>query len=233
VLSFASFGWGQASLDFSGTFDIRLNGKVIGHEDYKMAATKLGFALTSSIHIAAGGTAATMQQEQTLGPDWSLLHYTLKVDPQQATVEAWRDGDKAQMRVQTGGQVPAKTSDWTPRTMVVDNNVPSHFQPLLNQFSPTPGVKSQEFQLLVPQVLLAIKATIATVGSDKGMLAGKNISLTHYEMTFGATAVQIWADDQGHLMRVAQKGNDTVRSGFEMAESQPAAGAGKSSSNEK
>lgn len=233
ALSLVSSGWGQTTPDSSGTFDIRANGRVIGHEDYKMAATKQGFTLSSSIHIEVRGASTIMQQEQTLGPDWSLLHYTLKFDPQQATVEAWKDGDKAQMRVQTGGQMPAKTADLVPRTLVVDKNVTSHFQVLLNQFSLTPGAKSQEFQLLVPQLLLPIKVTLAVLGPDKGTLAGKNLALTHYEMTFGASTTQIWADDQGRLMRVAQKGSDAVRSGFEMTEAQPAAAAGSSSGDEK
>lgn len=213
--SLVTAGLGQPAVDSAGAFDIRVHGTIIGHEAYKMVATKLGFTLTSTVDITVGGTSLALQQEQTLDPEWGLLHYTLKA-AQQATVEAWKDAGKFQMQVQTGGQTIPKTAELLPHTLVLDNNVTSHFQVLLNQFRQTSSAQSQEFQLLVPQILQPIKATLAVSGTDKGVFGGKPVALTRYVLTLSALTLQIWADDQGRLMLVSQTGSDAVRPGFEL-----------------
>src|SRR5258708_9820053 len=152
VGSLVAAGLGQPAVDSAGAFDIRVHGTIIGHEAYKMVATKLGFTLTSTVDITVGGTSLALQQEQTLDPEWGLLHYTLKA-AQQATVEAWKDAGKFQMQVQTGGQTIPKTAQWLPHTLVLDNNVTHHFQVLLNQFRRQPSPRSQHVNLLVPQIL--------------------------------------------------------------------------------
>src|SRR5258708_37059266 len=123
--SLVTAGLGQPAVDSAGAFDIRVHGTIVGHEGYKMVATKRGFTLTSTVDIAVGGTSLALQHEQTLDPEWGLLHYTLKA-AQQATVEAWKDAGKFQMQLQTGGQTIPKTAEVLPQTLVLSTNSTSH-----------------------------------------------------------------------------------------------------------
>ena len=81
------------------------SGGLKGTEEFRLEKTSSGYRLTSKTAIDRGGRSMALAQEQSLGADWGLLRCKLEasVGGQTRTIEAWRDGEKIEMRASGGG----------------------------------------------------------------------------------------------------------------------------------
>jgi hypothetical protein len=203
-------------------FKIRVGGAgLTGSEEYQIEKTAAGYRLTSKTHLEQAGGAMEMTQEQTLGADWSLERYKLEamVGGQPQTIEAWRDGQQIQMRVSAGGQTPTQTAPFGPRTLVLDNLVTSHYQILLNRLAGK-AEGNEEWSMLVPQRLAAVRGKLAAAQPETATLDGKPRQVRKYTLELGNVLVEFWAEaDSNRLMRVFVPAQDVelVREGFALA----------------
>lgn len=223
ILPFMAFSAEEAA----NMFRIRIGkGIVTGTEEYQLEKVPDGYRLTGKTHLEQAGRSTEMTQEQTLGPDWSLVRYKLEaaVAGQQQTIEAWREGQEIKMQATAGGQSQSKSVELRPHTLVLDNLITSHYQVLLNSFAGKVET-NESWWVLVPQRLAAVPGKLADAGEATGTLGGRTLRLRKYTLEVASVLVEFWAEAETHnLMRVLVPLQDVeqVREGFVLAE-KPAA----------
>lgn len=210
----------QAPATPSGTFQITQTNPVIststisGKQEYKIVPAADGYTVSSHLWVAEGETPVLAEVEENLGSDWSLRHYVFNglVGGIKQKFEASLDGGKVHMQVTGERMNPQRWTELGPNTVVLDNFVPSNFQVLLNRFAAaaarTPGLNSLEFNLIVPQRLLALKGTLSRSGSDSGILDGHLTELTKYILQAPGVKAEVWANEQNRLLGVYFAGPD-------------------------
>lgn len=222
VLSGAAFAAHAKSLDSAGTvtFNIRAGRSNQGTEEYKISNNNLQHILTSTVRLRKLGEQIVSTQEETLTADWSPLHYSLKttVGKEQRTTEAHVLAGGVRMRTESEGKTKDKSVGLNSPALVMDNVVPSHFQILVNQYNALHAQQPLTFQLLVPQIPTEFSGTLSRAGSEAGTLNHRSLRLQKYVLQTRGLNLQIWADDQGRLMRVYLPEQDTefVRTGFKL-----------------
>lgn len=112
---------------------------------------------------------------EEFAPDWTLKRYTFDglVGGIRQKIEASVEDDKVHMQFSAERANPQRIVELHPNTVILDNFVPTNFQVLLNRYGTS--VTAQDFYLLVPQKLMALKGTLARAGSDAAILNGKKI----------------------------------------------------------
>jgi len=213
-----SGAWGQVTNRFAISVG---GGAITGSEEYSIDKTADGYRLTSTTLVTRPSGQIVMKQEQTLDIDWGLVHYKLEalVGGTTQIIEASRQGDKVQLRVQAGVASKENTVDYQPHTLVLDNLIVSHYQILLNALGGE-AEGSETWSMVVPQTLAAAQSKLSTAGEATGTLQGRSIQLRKYNLQLGGLLVEFYGDAETHmLMRVAvpvQK-LEMVREGFKPA----------------
>ena len=212
VLILNTLTWGQTARD-TGTFKITQTNPVIststisGNQSYKLSHDSRGFTIKSNLWVAEGETPVLSEITEEFAPDWTLKHYTFNglVGGIQQKIETWIEGDKVHMQFSAERANPQRIVELCPNTVVLDNFVPTNFQALLNRYAAISGGgsgKAQDFYLLVPQKLMALKGTLARTGSDEAMVNGKKIQAAKYILRMFDGVAQIWADEHNQVLGV-------------------------------
>lgn len=197
-------------------FRLRVGSRMSGTEEYQITKTAEGYRLTGKLHTEAGTRVTELTHEETLAPDRSLLRYKLEVGNQ--VIEAWREGDKIQMKVSVAGQEQTKTAPFAPRTVVLDNLVTAHFQVLLDTLGGEPPAASP-WNFVVPQGMAAIPGKVAQAGEEAATLNGKAVRVQKYTIEFASVLEEVWAESGSNkLMRVTVpiQQVEIVREGFSL-----------------
>lgn len=198
---------------------------ITGTEEFRIERTMQGTRITGTLRNNRSGTTVNGGEEETLDAAGGLVRYRLEVTVAGMVqiIEAWRAGDTVRMRGSAGGQSREQAAPFATRSLVLDNLVVSHFQVLLDRFAQQPpstaggGRGAREWQLYVPQVLAAVRATVSGPTADRGTLDGRPVALRAYALDAAGTLVTVWAEAASNrLMRVVVpiQQVEIVREGF-------------------
>ena len=209
-------------------FHFRMAGREMGTEEYELTKTVDGYRLSGTLHMLVPAPT-DLTQELTLTPDLGFQRYKLTVAGGAQVIEAWREGEKIQLKANAGGQEKTKTLPLPAGQFVLlDNMISGHLQVLLDRLAAkTP---TGPWTILVPQVLTAIPGKIALAGEEPATLDGKPIHAQKYTIELANVLEEMWAETgTNRLMRVyvpLQKA-EFVREGFVLTpppEAKPDAG---------
>lgn len=187
-------------------FNVLVNGKQIGTEEYTITADANGYKVKSKARSRRDdGVSTIIEQDQVLEPDMSLKRYTLRAVNADGiqNIEASRDRDKVKMSVRLPDREPKSFSvPLAARIFVLDNMVVSHFQVLLDSFAGK--VPAPDYGFLVPQQLALLPGGVTQLPrEDKGMLNGQPITVRKYSINAGGLIMECWGDTTtAKLMRV-------------------------------
>ena len=177
-----------------GRFLIFIGDDQVGVEDFELTATRA----RSTVEIAAGGATSRAQIDMALAPQTGAQSYRLEAPGVVLTV-AFEAGI-AKLDVQgTSRQVKVGVPH-----VVLENNVFSHYQVLLDMYDASRG-GVQSFTALVPGVMASVPVTVEVLGPARST----PIPLTEYKAVLaGAIGVSVLVDDAGRVMHVAVPGQN-------------------------
>lgn len=206
VLALVFVGTMVFAADKLDKFNVLVNGKQIGTEEYTVTRSAKDYKLKSKANSRRDdGVTTIVEQEQVLELDMSLKRYTLRaVNPEGIqTIEASRDKDKIRMSVRLPEREPKSFSvPVAARVFVLDNMVVSHFQVLLDSFGG--NTPAHDYGFLVPQQLTLLPGGVTQLPrEEKGTLNGQTIAVRKYSVNAGGLIMECWAEStSAKLMRV-------------------------------
>ena len=211
-------------------FHFRMAGREMGTEAYELTKTADGYRLSGTLHMLVPAPT-DLTHELQLTPDLGFQRYKLTVAGGAQVIEAWREGDKIQLKANAGGQEKTKTLPLPAGQFVLlDNMISGHLQVLLNSLGGK--APSGAWTFLVPQAMTAIPGRVASVAEESATLEGKPIRARKYTIEVANVLEEMWAETgSNRLMRVyvpLQKA-EFVREGFVLTpppEAKPDAAAG-------
>ncbi len=208
-----------ARFDDQGTFVITFAGAPLGTEKFSIQAKDDHLVAESEIHLKA--LQAKVPTEIETFPKLVLdshLHpqtYSWKLKgPEAYDLEVDFRTSPARSRLRVGGKKGEDVRDFKlPRDAVVlDNNVISHYQLLLDRYFMKSKHK-QTFSGYIPQDALPGELTVEDAGPQKIKLHGAETTLEHLVVTADNARLDLWVDSQHRLQRLADpsKAMEAVR----------------------
>ena len=222
VLLFACFVRAQEN-----TAHFKLTGVVTGTDEHMVVRSGLGTSVTAHETISQGSVVVDFAYKFAVGADCSFQRYDLnaKVQGQEQTVSAIRDGNQIKMQASANGQSQDKTVPFSPLVFLLDNSIVGDFQTIADCAD---KLKSDDVTFLVPQRLAAIPGKITVEADETGTMSLKPIRLRKYAVTLANARVNVFFDASTHeLMRIANEAQNfyATREGFVLTE-KPAVPAG-------
>ena len=201
----------------SGTFDVLVDGKRVGTENFKIQQNAGGSVTTSTIKVLAGGTKAEQSSTLELTPTGDLVRYSWKeLSPgkAQTTVEVTA-GTLLQRISLPENKKPVDVPYMTPpSTAILDDNFFAHRELLVWRFLGSSSCGMREGKrvcnplklgFLVPARHTKDIATLEMVGTEKLTWKGIDRELVHLKLTSDDVAWDIWVDpaDSYKVLRIA------------------------------
>ncbi len=206
VMSHASLWAEQAQRVYSATF----RGKSVAQETSVVQPTPDG----QSIHVTAKSTSAfpgkaaiTTKHELLMTTDYQLKKYTSESEVAGMTTQASAvvEGDTVVMKSVMGTMPQEKRIPWQ-RGMVVGEGVAFDAEFLLRQYDRTVGGE-QQFQMLMPSMLMSMPVTVHLAGLETAMLNGSPVETEIFEMSMMGYTMKAWVAKQaGLVLRTANPG---------------------------
>lgn len=192
---------GSLFVQDKGKFNILLDGKSVGHEDFEINPNGTGWIAkgNSSINVP-GTTSSTVSGTLTLQPNGAPVSYdwTAKTDKTNAANIIFSNG-MAKMTLQMQGAHPFE-QDITfssPSIIVLDNNL-YHQYAVLSRVYDWSRKGAQSFSVLIPQELTPGTITV----NDVGNLSIENKSYEALKVVTSDLEVLLYLDATHRLMRI-------------------------------
>ncbi len=198
----------------------KLTGVVSGSDEHTVVHGASGTSATGHETISQGPVTVDFTYQFAVAADCSFQRYdlTAKVQGQEQTISATRDGDQIKMHVTANGDSHDKTVPFSPSVFLLDNTIVGDFQTIADCAD---KLKSEDGTFIIPQRLAAIPGKITAEGDETGTFNGKPVRLRKYAVTLANARVVVLYDATTHeLMRVANDGQNffATREGFVLAE---------------
>lgn len=215
--------------DNAEKFNVLINGKQFGTEEFKITRDAKGYKLKSKAHSKQDdGRTTLVEQEQSLEPDMTLKRYTLRAVNINGiqTIEASREKDTIRMSVRLPEREPKSFSvPLAARIVILDNMVVSHLQVLMDLIGGKPP--APDYGFLVPQQLALLPGGVTQLPrEEKATFAGQPMQVRKYSINAGGLIMECWTDPvSSKLMRVrvpTQK-IEFIREGYSPAGLPPSA----------
>lgn len=169
----------------SGLFDISLNGRSVGTEEFSILRSGGGYVATGTVRLTVNGESVEAESRMELDPEFNPVSYEyrsggrslrMEIGDPTTTVEITVDGEPAtyDIRFPAGG-------------VIVDDNFFHHYVLLLNRM----GEGGGEVQVFVPQQLTTGPLRVQPTGDGRFDLMTENLRL------------EARTDDSGRLLRLA------------------------------
>jgi hypothetical protein len=206
--SLAASPAGPATLSDHGTFEISMAGERIGAETFQIVPSGDRVIANAEIelHTQTGGKAVVFHIIPKLVLDSQLhpLSYTwdqkgagnsrFEINFTTAPVKA---------RYHTVSGKDDNRDFLLPKDVVVlDDNVLSQYEILLARYDRT-SRGPQVFKAFIPQEALPGQLKIVENGTEDVTINGKSERLHHFVVTTDLARIDLWADTQGRVQRVA------------------------------
>jgi hypothetical protein len=184
-----------------GRFNILVDGKLLGREEFEMIPSGSGWTAKGTTHLTVEGTpATTVTGTLTLQPNGAPITYdwTSQAEKNNGAHITFADG-VAKMTLQMQGTRPFE-QDLTfnsPLVVVLDNNL-YHQYAVLSQVYDWSKRGEQSFSVLIPQQL-----TPGTIRVDSaGTLTANGKSYEGLKVTTSDIELLLYLDSNHHLMRL-------------------------------
>ena len=194
---------GQTGAEDAGTFNILVNGRQVGTEEFSIRQTGIGenseFIATGHVQVVlpSGGLDLTSRLRST-GFQASPVAYEVAVG-----------GDAARRIVGTIGSGRFSAKIMTPAgeqlreyvassgATVIDEGVAHHYYFIARR------TRSGRVPVIIPRENRQTLATVEDVGEDEMTIAGTEVTLYHLVVTpDGGEARHVWVDALGRVIRV-------------------------------
>lgn len=210
------------------TYTVEQAGKQVGRELVQVADTSTGMKLSSRISLNLIQQEARLESafDATLDLDGlrQPAHYSLKGKLHgREHVDLDLTFSSEGVTVGGGPTIPVNRRDM----VVLDNMIAAHYLTLLHRYRAN-GMPEYKFNAFIPQVMLALPATMSNKGGGWGRLSDGTAYLRRYHVVIGSTFLELWVDGAGRLMRVSVPGQKIVffhqkASPFELIQEPPQA----------
>lgn len=192
------------------TYTIEQAGGQVGKELVQVADTSTGMRLSSRVRLSL------VQQETRLESDFDAIldldglhqpaRYSLKGKLHgRAPVNLDLTFSGEGVTFEDGPTIPVNRRD----LVILDNMIAAHYLTLLHRYKAN-GMPEYRFNAFVPQVMLALPATMSDKGGGRVRLSDGTAYLHRYHIVIGSVFVELWVDDEGRLMRVSVPGQKIV-----------------------
>jgi dienelactone hydrolase len=204
-------------------FEITVGGVSYGTEEFHRTEGADGVSLTGKASLKVPGMGdAVLTQEAKLARDGHPLSYTLdaNVPEQQSVVRVVTTETGFKMSATARGSTePARTQavDVKASVFLLDNNFASHIDALTRTLNDLTGGAERSITALVPQVMVALAATVKRGPDGTASQGGASVATRSYRLTYAglATDLIVRADD-GALLDVEVPAQNAIlrRRGF-------------------
>lgn len=190
-----------------GVFEVILAGKTIGTESFEIRSSAQEVEARAEIHLRVqqGAKVADVKTypDLVLDPQLQPLTYTWKQKGSQSSqLEVDFRPSPAQARYRTvNGHEDQRTFSLPKDVVVVDDNVVHHYQLLVARYRLT-GSGKQSFKAFIPQEAMPGDLSIQEMGIESTSIHGVPLDLHHLVVTSELAHVNLWVDDQQHVLRV-------------------------------
>jgi hypothetical protein len=224
------------------TFEMTLANATYGIEELRRTDGPDGAGLTGKVSLKVPGLGdAVLSQELKLARDGHPVSYSLEIDAPggQFVLRTLPTATGYTVSITPKGATePFKTGDVAGQSPVflLDNNFPSHLDSLTRSLVGLGSGEERAFTALVPQVLLAIPASVKRGADGRASQGGTPVATRSYRLVVAnvATDLTVRADD-GALLQAEVPVQRAIlkRRGFEPAAVARAAGPGGPSTDER
>lgn len=197
-----------AGLSDHGTFEISIAGKTIGFERFQIlpSGSKVVAKSEIEIHAQRGGKAIVLHSYPELVLDSQLqpLSYVwVQRGAQNSKLHIDFTAAPAKAHYHTVNGKDDKREFLLPKDVVLlDDNVLSQYEILVDRYDRT-SRGQQTFNDFIPQEALPGRVRVIEAGTEQVTIGGKSESLRHLVVTTDLARIDLWADQQGRLLKVS------------------------------
>jgi len=191
-----------------GQFIFRLGGQQIGTETFEIATKGDKVEATAKIELRVHQDEKPVELKSfprlVMTPDLEPLNYEWSLKGAQSShLEVNFQSPRATAKYRTvGGQEDVREFELSKNLVILDNNVIHHYQIIILRYRHAGGGK-QTFRAFIPQEALPGSLTIEDAGPERVDVGGREQLLEHLVVTTDNARVELWADDQNRLQKIA------------------------------
>jgi hypothetical protein len=199
-------------------FVILVSGKEIGHEKFSISSSSESASSNSITEFKDPARNQSVRIETQLNMNGSFLpkEYQRRTEMagQKMTLSAKFSPGQASFEYPVAGVMRKSGLLVGDKYALLDTNVFHHFVFLARLFDFNSKEKSQSFEVVIPEELGNGIVKITDAGKEKVSVRGKNKELHHLKIDSGMVQIDLWADDQKavHKIAVPSKGIEVLRS---------------------
>lgn len=216
-LPIPSYAQNQTPQREEARFDIFVDGKKIGQENYSIVVSASGIAAHSIIKFRDPGNRrqkVQMETQTTMDSSYLPKTYQLRtnVDGQKGTINGSFIPGEATFEYRGSGNPRTRGLLVGDRCIVLDTNVFHHFIFVARLFDLSTN-KLQSIEVVIPQELDAGILKVREIGLERISAGSKKRDLHHLKVDSGLLQIDLWVDDRQTLYKIAlpAKKIDVVR----------------------
>ena len=186
-------------------YTVFVGGAVAGSEDVTVRLTSEGLTITGQGRLSGSSDIVIRRGEVRYGSDWTpqLFELEASVNGGETQLQTTFTGQTAVTKGVDGGRTVAQTNDIPPQVLILPNVFFGTYEALTRRLlAATPG---QEFPAFLGAGALG-SLRLTSVSTERVQVGTSVFNARRYAMTFtnprGTTAVNLFADENGTLLRV-------------------------------
>lgn len=197
-----------SGLDDHGVYSVSFAGHPLGTEKFEIQSSPGRIVATAEIHLKfdQGGQMLDLdtRPQLVLNPQFEPQTYSVTEKgsrPYQLQVDFRVSPAKSLLRLAASKQDNERDFDLARDVVVLDDNVISHYQILVDLFARNPDLK-QSFSAYIPQEAVPGVLSVRALGMEQVTLAGQKENLRHLVVATDNAQIDLWVDSQQRLRRV-------------------------------
>lgn len=198
---------GEPSRREESRFDIYVDGKRIGSENYSISISEDGVESASIVSFRdPGKTRKKVKMETQLSADSRFMPRTYQlrtdVEGQKGTVNGSFAPGEATFDFKGTGNPMRRGLLVGDRYILLDTNVFHHFAFVASLYDLRAG-GTQSIEVVIPQELDGGKLKLSEVGLEQVPIHGGKMELHHLTADSGMALIDLWIDDQKSVYKIA------------------------------
>ncbi len=216
LLGWLAAAWPAAAQGQSGSFEVALNGHVVGTASFRMAAAKQGYDSSSLVTVAMKGIDYALSKTERLSLAHYLRHAELSAAVNGEAVHVVAAPDAAQFLLNISANGKNSTTRLTAHAAAVflPDFDPGAWETLLMLAAKQ---NNRDLWAILPKDAGSIEAVqLATYADQQGTLDGKTVTVHHLVATIAGAKTDLFSGPENQLLQaeLPQQGFALVRKGF-------------------
>lgn len=196
---------GQEPPATSHGYTVFVGGTVVGHEEVTVQVTTEGITITGTGRLSGSADIVMRRAEVRYRSDWTpeVFEIEATVDGGDTVLQTTFDGETAVTRGVDGGQQITQTNVTPAQVLILPNVFFGAYEALTRRLAS--AVVGQDFPTYLGAGLQG-SLRLTSVGSERVQIGTSTFGVRRYLMTFtnttGSSVVNLYADENGSLLRV-------------------------------